>query len=63
MCYHSLMPAFNRITEPTEARVTVPIRIPWRAREELHALAEERGQSLNSLLADAITAALGVDLT
>lgn len=41
----------------------VPIRLPWRAREELHALASERGQSLNSVLCEAITAYTGIETT
>jgi hypothetical protein len=53
----------TKITEPTEARVMVPIRVPWRGREELHALAKERGQSLNAMLLEAITAALGIELS
>lgn len=53
----------TKITEPTEARVMVPIRVPWRGREELHAMAKERGQSLNAMLLEAITAALGIELS
>jgi hypothetical protein len=53
----------GRITEATEARVVIPVRVPWRAREELHAMADERGCSLNALLTDALTAALGIDLS
>lgn len=57
------MPFHEKIQDPTEARVIVPIRIPWRAREELHSLATERGTSLNAMLCDAITAATGIELT
>lgn len=51
---------YDKITDPAETRVIIPLRVPWRAREELHAIANERHQSLNTLLAEAVEAALGV---
>jgi predicted HicB family RNase H-like nuclease len=48
---------------PEDTKVALMIRVPWRGREELRALAAERGQSLNTLLTDALTAALGIDLS
>ena len=51
---------YDKITDPAETRVVIPVRVPWRAREELHALADERHQSLNLLLLEAIESALGV---
>jgi len=39
------------------------VRVPWRGREELRALAAERGQSINAMLCELLSAASGIDLT
>lgn len=57
------MPFNTRLTDPTDARVIIPMRVSWRARAELHELAQERGVSLNQLLTDAVNAATGIELT
>ena len=48
---------------PEDIKVSMMIRVPWRAREELRALAEERSQSLNSLLTESLESATGVVMT
>lgn len=64
MCYDNTMPLPNQnITDPEDVRVALMIRVPWRGREELRALAAERGQSFNTLLCDLLTSASGIDLS
>jgi len=58
------MPLPNQpIADPEDVRVALMIRVPWRGREELRALAAERGQSFNTMLCELITSASGIDLT
>jgi hypothetical protein len=53
----------QNITDPEDVRVALMIRVPWRGREELRALAHERAQSLNTMLCELLTSASGIDLS
>ena len=48
---------------PEDTKVSLMVRVPWRGREELRALAAERGQSLNAMLCELLTSASGIDLS
>ena len=48
---------------PEDTKVSLMVRVPWRGREELRALAIERGQSINAMLCELLSAASGIDLT
>lgn len=44
----------ERITDPRDVPVQLNIKVPWRMRERLHALAEEKRISFSQLVRDAI---------
>ena len=47
-----------KIEDPAEQRVVVPLRIPWRAREELRRFAWDQGMSMNQVVITAVEAAI-----
>jgi hypothetical protein len=57
------MPFERSDLAPEDTKVAILIRVPWRAREELRALAEERAQSFNAMLCEMLQAASGVELS
>ena len=57
------MPFERSDLAPEDTKVAILIRVPWRAREELRALADERAQSFNAMLCEMLQAASGVELS
>jgi predicted HicB family RNase H-like nuclease len=57
------MPFARQDESAEETKVSIMVRIPWRARRDLRALAEERQQSFNTVLCELLTAASGIDMT
>jgi hypothetical protein len=51
---------YDKITDPNEVRVAIPVRVAWRAREELTAIAHDRHTNVNSIICEAIEAYTGI---
>lgn len=47
---------FERITDPTQVKVQVNVRVPFATRERLHRIAKQRNASLNEVILEAIEA-------
>lgn len=46
------------VTDPQEVRVLIPVRMSWRARDQLRKIAENTGRSMNQTVIDALEAVL-----